>query len=334
MNFRRLFFALLASVLCFTGLVADAAAQTAAAPKKVTFLTNYVFHGRHSPFFVGVEKGFYKEAGFDVQIQPATGSGFVVTAIDSGKADYGMADTGTLIQAIAKGSKDKAFMVFMDISTSGLASLEPYPTLESLKGKKVAAGQTDSARVTMPILLERHKLAPDWFQWVAADPGVYMSLLMSGQTDLFTASIDGDVPALEKVASGQGKKVYFTPFADWGYDVFGYVLVASSDSLAKDRSGAKRFAEATRKAVMYSIAHPDEAAQIMVKANPTLNYDTTLAQWRQSIKAIDTDYVKQHGYGVATPDRVQASLDFVAKALKLDARLGEDDIYVPVLTGR
>ena len=36
MNFRRLFFALLASVLCFTGLVADAAAQTAAAPKKST----------------------------------------------------------------------------------------------------------------------------------------------------------------------------------------------------------------------------------------------------------------------------------------------------------
>ena len=49
-------------------------------------------------------------------------------------------------------------MVFMDVSTSGLASLEPYPTMESLKGKKVAASQSDSARVTLPILLERHKL--------------------------------------------------------------------------------------------------------------------------------------------------------------------------------
>ena len=334
MNVRMVVPALLAiGIACSTG-VAPVNAQTAASPKKITFLTNYVFHGRHSPYFVGLEKGFYKEAGFDIQIQPATGSGFVVTAIDSGKADYGMADAGTTIQAIAKGSKIKSFMVFMDVSTSGLASLDPYPTMESMKGKKVAASQSDSARVIVPILLERRKLEPTWVEWVTSDPGVYLSLLMSGQTDLFTASIDGDVPALEKVASQRGKKVYFTSFSDWGYDVFGYVLVASNETLAKDPDGAKRFAEATRKAVRYSIDHPEETAQIMVKHNPTLNYDTTLAQWRQSIKAIETPYVKQNGYGVATPERLQSTLDFIQRSMKLDTKLGAADIYVPTLSGR
>jgi NitT/TauT family transport system substrate-binding protein len=334
MKIRMIVPALLAIGIALSSGVTPADAQTAAAPKKITFLTNYVFHGRHSPFFVGLDKRFYKEAGFDVQIQPATGSGFVVTAVDSGKADYGMADAGSTIQAIAKGSKIKSFMVFMDVSTSGLASLDPYPTLESLKGKKVAASQSDSARVTLPILLERQKLPPTWFEWVTSDPGVYLSLLMSGQTDLFTASIDGDVPALEKVASGRGKKVYFTSFSDWGYDVFGYLLVASNETLAKDPDGAKRFAQATRKAVAYSIEHPEETAQIMVKNNPTLNYETTLAQWRQSIKAIDTPYVKKNGYGVATPDRLQSTLDFVQRSMKLDAKLSNQDIYAPALTER
>ena len=168
--------------------------------KKITFLTNYTFHGRHSPFFVGREKGYYRDAGFDIDIQPATGSGFVITAVDSGKADYGMAEAASVVQAVAKGAKVKSFMVFTDISTSGLASLEPYPSLASLKGKRIAASQTDSARVILPILLERSKIDPNSVQWLAADPGVYSSLLLSGQTDLFTASIDGDVPALEKVA--------------------------------------------------------------------------------------------------------------------------------------
>lgn len=337
MNIRMIVPALLAAGALAMGLVGSpvpAEAQSAAAPKKITFLTNYVFHGRHSPFFVGLEKGYYKDAGFDINIQPATGSGFVVTAIDSGKADYGMADAGSTIQGIAKGAKIKSFMVFMDVSTSGLAALAPYPTLDSLKGKKVAASQSDSARVTMPILLERAKLPANWFEWVTSDPGVYLSLLMGGQVDLFTASIDGDVPALEKVASGQGKKVYFTSFSDWGYDAFGYLLVGSSETLAKDPGGAKRFAEATRKAVQYSIEHPEETAQIMVKHNPTLNADTTLAQWKQSIKAIDTPYVKQNGYGVATPERLTSTLDFVQRSLKLDTKLGIQDIYVPALTGR
>ena len=315
----------LGAILC----AAPALAQTQPL-KKITFLTNYTFHGRHSPFFVGLEKGYYREAGFDIEISPATGSGFVITAVDSGKADYGMAEAASVVQAVAKGAKVKSFMVFTDISTSGLASLEPYKTLESLKGKRIAASQTDSARVILPILLERNKIDPSSIQWLAADPGVYSSLLLSGQTDLFTASIDGDVPALEKIAAPRGKTVYFSSFADWGYDVFGYLLIAKDTTLANDPDAAKRLAQAMRKAVDYSVAHPEETAQIMVKHNPALNYDTTLAQWKQAIKSIETAYVKKNGYGVATDDRLQRTIDLVKTAMKLDTAIGPKDIYVPV----
>ena len=148
----------------------QACAQTAKPLKKITFLTNYVFHGRHSPFFVGLDKGFYKEAGFDIEILPATGSGFVVTAVDGGKADFGMAESASVVQAVAKGAKVKGFMVFMDITTSGLASLKPYPTPESLKGATIAASLTDSARVIVPIIFKQKGIPLDSVKWEAADP--------------------------------------------------------------------------------------------------------------------------------------------------------------------
>src|SRR6267378_950839 len=84
-----------------TTIWSNAVAQNAAL-KRISVLTNYVFHGRHAPLFVGVERGFYKEAGFDVQIAPATGSGFVVTAVEAGRADFGLADASVVVQAIAK----------------------------------------------------------------------------------------------------------------------------------------------------------------------------------------------------------------------------------------
>jgi len=322
------------AALCAVVCVSPVPAQAQAPLKKITFLTNYTFHGRHSPFFVGLDKGYYRDAGFDIEIAPATGSGFVITAVDSGKADYGMAEAGPVVQALAKGAKVKSFMVFTDISTSGLASLKPYKTLESLKGQRIAASQTDSARVILPILLQKANIDPSSIQWLAADPGVYSSLLLSGQTDLFTASLDGDIPALEKIAKPQGKTVYFAPFAEWGYDVYGYFLIAKDTTLANDPGAAKRLAEATRKAVDYSIAHPEETARIMVKRNPALNYDTTLAQWRQTIKSIETPYVKKNGYGVATDDRLQRTIDLVRTAMKLDTSLAPKDIYMPVLQGR
>jgi NitT/TauT family transport system substrate-binding protein len=308
-------------------------AQGASQPKRVSFLTNYVFHGRHSPFFVGLEKGFYKEAGFDIQIAPATGSGFVISAVEAGKADYGMAEAGPVVQAAAKGAKVRGFSVFMDASTSGLAGFQPYDTPQSLKGKKIAASQTDSARVILPIVFDMHKVDPGSVDWQSADPGVYFSLLMSGQVDLITASIDGDVPALERVASQQGKKVHFTSFPAWGYDVFGYLLVASHEKLEKDPQEAKRFTEATAKAVRHAIDNPEETARIMVKHNPALNYDTTLAQWRQSIKAINTDYVAKHGYGAATDDRLQRTIDLVKRAMKIDNPLTPRDVYVRIPAG-
>ncbi len=302
--------------------------------KKVTFLTNYVFHGRHSPFFVGLEKGFYKEAGFDIQISPSTGSGFVVTAVEGGKADYGMAESTSVVQAVAKGAKVKGFEVFMDITTSGLASLTPYPTPQSLAGKTIAASLTDSARVILPIIYSLKGLDPSTIKWQAADPGVYFPLLLDGKVDLFTASIDGDVPALVRVATPQGKTVYFSSFADWGYDVFGYFLVARADRIASHPDEVRAFAQATARAVKYSMENPEETARIMVKHNPTLNYDTTLAQWRQSIKALDTDYVKRHGYGVATEDRLQRTIHLVKQAFKLELSLKPSDVYATGLVAR
>jgi len=296
--------------------------------KKVTFLTNYVYNGRHAPFFVGLEKGFYKEAGFDIDIKPATGSGFVITAIDGGKADYGMADVSSVAQGIAKGAKVKGFMVYTDITTNGLAALSPYPTPGSVVGKKIAAGQTDSVRVILPIIFDNNKLDPAKINWQAADPSVYFSLLLSGQVDLFTATSDGDVPALVKVAQPQGKTVHFSSFADWGYDIFGYVLVGSAAALAKNPGEAKRFAEATKKAVEYAIKNPDETAQIMVKHNPTMNLDTVKTQWAGTIKSIQTPYVEKNGYGAATDDRIARTIALTKKALKLDADLKPADIYL------
>ena len=78
-----------AVALCAVVCSGQAPAQAQAPLKKITFLTNYTFHGRHSPFFVGLDKGYYRDAGFDIEIAPATGSGFVITAVDTGKADYG-----------------------------------------------------------------------------------------------------------------------------------------------------------------------------------------------------------------------------------------------------
>ncbi len=296
--------------------------------KDITVLANYTFHGRHSPFFVALDKGYLKEAGFNANIQPATGSGFVISAIESGKADYGLADASTTVQAIAKGAKVKGFQVFMDVVTNGIVALKSYPTPDSMIGKSIAAAPTDSSRTIVPIIFKSKGLDASKVNWVAASPATYFTLLLSGQVDIISATIDGDMPPLIETAKKQGKDVYFSSFGAWGYDVLGFIFIARADALEKDPEGAKRFAAAMKKAVDFSIKNPEEAARIMVKYNPTLKYDITLAQWNQSIKAITTPYMEAHGYGVATPDRVERTIDLVKDAFKLDINLKPKDVWM------
>ncbi len=302
------------------------------AQRRVDFLTNYVFLGRHAPFFVGLEKGFYEDAGFDITISPSSGSGFVISALEGGQADYGIAEAAPVVQAIAKGAKVKAFGVFMDQSTSGLASLSPYPTPRSIAGKPIAASLTDSARVILPIIYNLEGLDVASINWQAADPSIYFPLLLQGRAELVTASIDSDVPTLRHRV--RGKPVHFASFADWGYDVFGYFLVARSDRITADPEEVRAFAAATAKAVRYSIDHPEEAAEILVLHNPTLDEDLMLAHWQQSIVAIETAYVKEHGYGHATEDRLQRSIDLVKEAFGLKTPLTPDNVYTQGLMPR
>jgi NitT/TauT family transport system substrate-binding protein len=231
------------------------------------------------------------------------------------------------VQAIAKGAKVKGFDVFMDVITNGIVGLKSYPTPESILGKSLATAPTDSARTVIPIVMKQKGLDAAKINWVAASPAAYFTLLLSGQVDLISATIDGDMPPLIETAKKQGKEVYFSSFGDWGYDVLGFIFIAQAAELDKDPDSAKRFAAAMKKAVEFCMKSPEECAQIMVKHNPTLKYEITLAQWQQSIKAMTTPYMKENGYGVATPARIQRTIDLVKDVFKLDINLKPEDAW-------
>lgn len=188
---------------------------------------------------------------------------------------------------------------------------------------------TDSSRVVIPIIYSLKNLDASKLQWVAADPGTYFALLLGGRADVIAAAMDADRPALGKAAAAQGKQVNFAAFGAWGYDVFGLFLVTSPDRIAQNPAEVKAFAAATSKSVAYAMAHPEEAAKAMAAQNPAMDGDLILAQWQAASEAMQTPYVKKNGYGIATADRVQRTIDLARTALKIDAAITPEQLYAP-----
>src|SRR5260370_4685595 len=71
MKSTRNMFGLLAAIAAIAALDASARAQTL---DKFQFRLNWTLYGEHAPFFVALDKGFYKEEGLEVEILESSGS--------------------------------------------------------------------------------------------------------------------------------------------------------------------------------------------------------------------------------------------------------------------
>ena len=96
--------ALCTASLVATALFGTAALQKAGAADSVTLVTDFGFNGRHSYFFVALDKGYYKDAGIDVKIVGGKGSVDAIRQVGAGNATFGFADAGSLILARANDS--------------------------------------------------------------------------------------------------------------------------------------------------------------------------------------------------------------------------------------
>src|SRR5262249_51584563 len=83
---------------------ADLRAQPAAKPAAIVIRMDFIIGGKHAPWFVAWEKGFYGKRGLEVKVEPGAGSADTIRAIAAGNADVGFADLSTAIVARSRGT--------------------------------------------------------------------------------------------------------------------------------------------------------------------------------------------------------------------------------------
>lgn len=71
MNRTRIILPLIAAIVAFSAVTTSASAQDL---DKFPFRLNWTLYGEHAPFFVALDKDFYKEEGLDVEILEGSGS--------------------------------------------------------------------------------------------------------------------------------------------------------------------------------------------------------------------------------------------------------------------
>ncbi|MCT2276414.1 ABC transporter substrate-binding protein [Micromonospora chalcea] len=236
--------------------------------EKVTYLTSFGNFGRDSYAWVAKDKGFFKEAGFDVDIKPGQGTGSVIQTITGGQAQFGPIDlTGGILQLGNGLAKD--FVAVAAIQQRTMAAIvtvegKNIATPKDLEGKKLADTPSSVVRNLFPTYARLAGIDGSKVTWVNGEAQSLMPMLGSGSVDGIGQFVVGQ-PTVETVTK---KKPVILPYSNVMQDLYGNALITST-KLAKEKPEmVKKFTAALLKGLEYSLANPDEAAEILKKNVP------------------------------------------------------------------
>src|ERR1700736_1601047 len=98
-TFRGVMMKILARMAACTAVTMVFVRVAAAQTMDMTFTTDFGFNGRHSYFYVALDKGYYKAEGLNVTILRGQGSIDAIKKVASGVATLGCPDAGALALA-------------------------------------------------------------------------------------------------------------------------------------------------------------------------------------------------------------------------------------------
>ncbi len=141
-----------------------------AAPlKKITFQLDWIAYGRHVPYYVALEKGYFAQAGLDVNIEQGTGAmpGFRYLAAD--RAQFVFQDIGSMIAARVRANlKMKAVSCVLPegAHTAFFIKGKGIAAPKDLEGKKLGFSPAISPKIMFPAFAEANHIDQSKLNWL------------------------------------------------------------------------------------------------------------------------------------------------------------------------
>ncbi|HEY7676796.1 MAG TPA: ABC transporter substrate-binding protein [Candidatus Methylomirabilis sp.] len=316
---------LAALVLALAGVAASPPSQP---PEHVKFLLDITPYGKHAMFYVSLDKGFWREAGFDVTIVKGEGSATTIGSLAAGAVDFGFADTASLILARGQGAKVKVVAMIHDKSLYAIETLEEngIKAPKDLEGRKIGGSTGDAARVVFPAFAQINHVDASKIHWVTMTPPARVPSLLAGQVDAIVAFAT-EIPTLTAKAQEVGKRSKLILYADYGLDLYSNGLLARDDAIASQPERVKRFVEATMKGVAWSVENPLEAIDLFIKHNPAVDRELAAAHFRIAVQHLMTAAAKKDGIGSMDPAKMKRTVDTITQYFPAARGVAVEDVY-------
>jgi NitT/TauT family transport system substrate-binding protein len=275
----------------------------AQAPRKTTLRLDWTALGYHAPFYLGAARGWYRDAGIDLQILEGKGSPNAATLAGNGSDDFAFADASTTARLITQGLPAQVVMGIFQRSTLSLF----FPVgkgiakPEDLRGNRIMLCPGDGLIQYLPAYLKAFGMGLDAVKTVTVDCSIKYSAMAQGQADAVASYGTAGKPLMQAVGIAEVGKF---DYADAGIFLPAHGIVTSTAHVKNDAALVRHFVAATTQAWHEARAHPEAAVAALVAANPlqsgkeALLKDTLIA----SFAYLETPGIAGKPFGWQSPE--------------------------------
>jgi NitT/TauT family transport system substrate-binding protein len=266
--------------LAFIALSAGARADTA-----VTVRLKWFNQAQFAGFYVAQDKGYYKAAGLDVNIQPGGPDFPAVQMVAGGNEQFGVTGADQILIARSKGVPVVAIaviyrrnpFVLFSLSKSGIKA--PADWVEKKVGVQIGGDEELIYRAVLA------KAGIDKSKLTEIPVKFDISPLLAGAIDVWPGYLINEVLA----AKEKGFDVNIIYPADYGINVYADTLFTTEAMIENQPDVVRNFVAATIKGWQSAIAAPEEAATITVKHGDKLTYSHELAMMKATVPLLQPE---------------------------------------------
>ncbi|MDB5544760.1 MAG: hypothetical protein JWO64_1909 [Hyphomicrobiales bacterium] len=304
-----------------------------AATTDIKFSNASPFDGSNAAYFLGEQKGWYKDAGLNCQFDAAGGSGEAVSRVGSGVYDLGVADINNVMEFNLKnpGSAIKSVYMLYFRSPLCVISLSKAGITKpaDLAGKKIGAAAADGAYRLFPAFSKAAKLDASGINWNMVGLQLREATLARNEADAILG-FDSTLYFGLKKAGVNPDDLRILYYSDVGLDLYGNGLIVSQKMRATNPDAVKRFVEVSARAWQAAAADPKAAIAALKAQVPLANAELEEEKLRWLVKnQLTTAESKADGLGGVRKDRLLKGLTDVSSAYGLTPASPLEETFDP-----
>lgn len=298
------------------------AAPAVAQVTRMKMVLNWRYQGPQSWFFIAQDKGYFKEAGVDVEIDQGDGSSAAVGKVASGAYDIGFGDMNALIQLAANKPNDAPIAVQMLFNsppfTIAVKKGGPIKTPKDLEGRTIGGPANDGALKLFPAFCRLTGVDMAKVNILNMQPNLRENMLQRDQVD----GVFGFVNTIRfsaRLANIDADKDWrFINYGDFGMDLYSNTMIVSRKLAAANPQAVRGLLRAINRGLIDTIKDPKGSIDFVVKREPLIKPDVEYARLIATMQdEMSHPEVARVGLGDVDDARLKKSIELLVEADKL-----------------